>query len=302
MGGWHPSGLVLGANGNFFGTTVSEGTRQSAGEVFEMTPAGKLKVLHSFCSEPHCADGEAPFGTLVQGTDGNFYGTTYEGGANQTACYRGCGTIFKITPAGQFTTLYSFCSQTGCSDGEGPNGGLVLAPDGNFYGTTNAGGTSSQCFPSGCGTIFQITPPGQLTTLYNFCSQTGCSDGELPYAGLLLATNGKLYGTTLFGGTDTGCSSNENSGCGTVFSISMGFKPLVKTLPGFGKVGEGIEILGNELTSVTSVAFSSISATFTIKSPTVILADVPSGATTGYVTVVTHSGTLTSNVPFSVIP
>src|SRR5271156_3730450 len=110
-----------------------------------------------------------------------------------------------MTPAGQLTTLYSFCSQSGCTDGANPIAGLVQATNGNLYGTTYFGGTN------GLGTVFEITPAGQLTTLYSFCSQSGCTDGATPYAGLVQATNGNLYGTTSEGGTNF---------AGTVFDIT----------------------------------------------------------------------------------
>ncbi len=148
-----------------------------------MTPGGRLTNLYSFCSQPGCADGELPYAGLIQGANGNLYGTTLAGGTS------GTGTVFEITPAGQLTTLYKFCSQPGCTDGAAPFAGLVQA-NGNFYGTTEAGGTS------GYGTVYEITPAGRLTTLYNFCSLSGCADGFRPYAGLLLASDGNLYGTT----------------------------------------------------------------------------------------------------------
>jgi uncharacterized repeat protein (TIGR03803 family) len=89
--------------------------------VFKITPTGTLTTLYSFCAQSGCTDGEYPVAGLVQGTDGNFYGTTPEGGAN------GGGTVFKITPTGTLTTLYSFCAQSGCTDGEDPVAGLVQA-------------------------------------------------------------------------------------------------------------------------------------------------------------------------------
>jgi uncharacterized repeat protein (TIGR03803 family) len=144
--------------------------------------------------------------SLVQGTDGNFYGTTSDGGTDDPP--NNDGTVFKITPAGMLTAIYSFCAQTGCTDGEHPAAGLVQATDGNFYGTTTYGGAN------GGGTVFKITRAGALTTLYSFCAvllNGFCMDGSGPYAGLVLATNGNLYGTTEVGGT------NDH---GTVFQIT----------------------------------------------------------------------------------
>lgn len=199
------AGLVLGSDGNFYGTTLSGGNANNGGTVFKITSAGKLTTLYSFCSQPNCADGDALFTGLVQGSDGNFYGTTTVGGANGVGgemcgsqilpAYLGCGTVFKLTPKGALTTLYSFCSKPNCADGYQPMSGLVQATDGNFYGTTYGGGTSAFC-PSGCGTIFKITPAGVLTTFYNFCSQFECVDGEYPSSSLIQANDGNFYGTS----------------------------------------------------------------------------------------------------------
>jgi len=134
---------------------------------------------------------------VVQATDGNFYGATGHGGASGNNCDGlGCGTVFKITPSGTLTPLYSFCTQTGCPDGQFPNGELLQASDGNFYGTTPEGGTN------GGGTVFQITPTGTLTTLYSFCSIGRCADGADPTAPLVQATGGNFYGTTYGGGAN----------------------------------------------------------------------------------------------------
>jgi len=132
---------------------------------------------------------------LVQGTDGNFYGTASSGGANNG------GTVFKITTAGKLTTLYNFCSLTSCADGSEPAAGLVLASNGKFYGTTLSGDANSQ------GTVYKITAAGKLSTLHSFNN----TDGASPYVGLIQAANGNLYGTTSEGGTD---------GYGTIFEIT----------------------------------------------------------------------------------
>jgi YVTN family beta-propeller protein/uncharacterized repeat protein (TIGR03803 family) len=196
------AGLVQASNGNFYGTTSDGGANNGGGTVFEIA-AGQLTTLYSFCSQPGCTDGNASQAPLVQATNGNLYGTTYAGGA------AGEGTVFEITLSGQFTTVYSFCSLEDCADGAYPYAGLVQASNGNFYGTTSGGGATDFC--SGCGTVFEITPAGQLTTLYNFCSQEDCADGSFPIAGLVQASNGNLYGTTVTGGAN---------GEGTVFEIT----------------------------------------------------------------------------------
>jgi len=260
-------GLVQATDGNFYGITAlggananCNGGNQSCGTVFKINPTTRaLTTLHSFDG----TDGSFPNG-LVQATDGNFYGTAQEGGAN------GGGTVFKITPGGTLTTLYNFCSQTSCTDGSGPMDALIQAIDGNFYGTTARGGTIFKMTPEGklttlgstcCylyaglvqatdgnfygttyldggaygeGSVYEITQRGTVTTLYSFCAETGCPDGAAPIAGLVQGTDGTLYGTTLGGGA---------SGDGTIFSLSVGLGPFVETLPTSGKVGAAVKIL-----------------------------------------------------------
>ncbi len=196
------AGLVQATDGNLYGTTEMGGSYEYYGEVFKITPSGTVTTLYSF---ENGTDGANPYAGVVQATDGNFYGTTESGGAN------GAGTVFKVTPSGTFTLLYTFCSKSGCKDGGSPYAGLVQATDGNFYGTTVAGNVYN-----GAGTIFKITPSGTFTLLYTFCSKSGCKDGSSPYAGLIQATDGNLYGTTDFGGAN--CLSD--GGCGTVFKIT----------------------------------------------------------------------------------
>jgi uncharacterized repeat protein (TIGR03803 family) len=147
--------------------------------------------IHSFQSLS--PTGANPYTALVQGSDGNFYGTASGGGIY------GLGTVFQITPAGVLTVIYSF---TGGSDGATPRGALVQGANGNFYGTAEYGGTN------GDGTIFEITPAGVLTPLYNF---TGQPDGATPLADSVQGADGNYYGTTAYGGA---------SGNGTVFRIT----------------------------------------------------------------------------------
>ena len=156
------------------------------------------------------------------------------------------------------------------------------------------GGANGTCSSGqGCGAIYRIAA-GKQTTLYNFCSQTNCSDGEAPLTGALLqATNGNFYGTTRYGGANA---------VGTLFSLSVGLGPFVETRPTSAKVGVKVIILGNKLTSATSVSFNGTTATFKVVSGTEITATVPTGATTGAVQVKVPSGTLKSNVAFHVNP
>ena len=288
------AGLVQATNGYLYGTTEFGGAGpygSGGGTVFKITPSGTLTTLYSFCLQSGCPDGELPLSGLVQGTNGYLYGTTAAGGANGNL-----GTVFKITPSGTLTTVYSFCSQSGCADGDDPVAGLVQATDGNFYGTTDYGGAGK--YGSG-GTVFKITPSGKLTTLYSFCSQSRCTDGEYPYAALVQATNGDFYGTTYVGGATIGGCMLGN-GCGKVFSLSVSLGPFVETQTTSGKVGAAVKILGSDLIGATSVTFNGTAATFTVVSRYLITTTVPAGATTGTVQVVTPNGTLSSNLPFRV--
>jgi uncharacterized repeat protein (TIGR03803 family) len=202
------AGLLQAPSHNLYGTTEFGGAA-SAGSVFKLTPSGTLSVLHSFDG----SDGFTPYAGLVRAPDGNLYGTTGGSGSGPTIS----GTVFRLTPAGKLTTLHQFCSKTNCTDGANPWGVLVKAKDGNFYGTTAAGGThvckTRGQEKIGCGTVFRITPKGKLTTLYNFCSQGGnnCTDGITPFAGLVEARDGSFYGTTSGGGANAD---------GTVFRIT----------------------------------------------------------------------------------
>lgn len=182
--------LVQGSDGNFYGTTERGGSFDG-GTVFKITPGGVLTTLHSFSGSP---DGDAPTANLLQGNDGNFYGTTHHGGSGHA------GTVFKITLGGVLTTLVSFDG----SNGRFPGAGLVQGSDGNFYGTTQGNGISD------FGSVFQTTPDGSLTALFSFNSWTD-PNGTRPYAGLVQGTDGNLYGNTSEGGAN-------NSG--TVFKIT----------------------------------------------------------------------------------
>jgi uncharacterized repeat protein (TIGR03803 family) len=156
----------------------------------------------------YCEDGAGPYAGLVQGTDGNFYSTTYAMGVAASGRL-GDGTVFKITPGGTVTTLHIFCPVLYCTEGGNPVAGLVQGTDGNFYGTIPFGG--NVIIGRRCGRVFTITPDGTLTYLYNFCSQGNCLDGDAPVAGLVQATDGNFYGTTYDGGANN---------YGTVFKIT----------------------------------------------------------------------------------
>jgi uncharacterized repeat protein (TIGR03803 family) len=204
--------LVNGHDGFFYGTTNYGGSGTACGSsgcgtVFRITPTGTLTTLHSF----NATDGANPQGGLVQGTDGNFYGATlFDAGGS---CVLGCGTIFKISPTGAFTTLHSF---TGGADGGYVYAALIQATDGNFYGVTFTGGSADE------GTVFQMTPSGTVTTIHNFCTAgVPCPDGGNALGGLVQASDGNLYGTAPRGG-DASCSLGGYDGCGTIFRITLG--------------------------------------------------------------------------------
>jgi uncharacterized repeat protein (TIGR03803 family) len=200
-----PNPMILATDGNFYGTTWAGGGARgldgSGGTVFRITPAGMLTTLYSFCSQPDCSDGFAPAAPLIEGADGNFYGTTtgYGAGTNDK------GTIFQITPDGKLTTLYRFCSQTNCLYSYGMFAGVAQGVDGDFYGTDRGGGKYQ------CGDVFKVSVTGSLTTLYSFCSEPGFVDGFAPESGVIQGIDGNFYGTTLSGG---------NYDYGTVFSMT----------------------------------------------------------------------------------
>jgi uncharacterized repeat protein (TIGR03803 family) len=322
---------VLASTGNLYGTT-SNGGNSGSGVVFEITPAGALRTLHSFCAQgAPCSDGQYPYSGLVQASNGNLYGTTLSGGANYE------GEVYEITPMGQFKVIYSFCALQDCGDGSTPYAGLIQAANGNLYGATYSGGafnygTVFQITPTGQlttlhsfdnsdgayptyaptqandgnlygttsqslgvfygGTIYEITAAGEFTSLYAFCNFTRCT-GLLPLGGLAQDTDGTFYGTTW------GASSDAYDG--TVYSYSTGLSPLVETVPAAAKPGARVIILGNNLTGSTNVTFNGTPATFTVESDTYITATVPTGAATGTVQVTTPSGTLDSNPSFQVL-
>jgi uncharacterized repeat protein (TIGR03803 family) len=197
--GAEPNWLVGAAGGTLYGTT-SEGGAYNRGAVFELDKKSHETVLYSFRGD---TDGEWP-NAVMRGADGNFYGTTEYGG--DTGCYAGCGTVFKLTPSGNKTTLYTF---TGGADGAVPVGGLVQDSAGNLYGVTGSGGNLSCNDGYGCGTVFEVDAAGKETVLYSFI---GGNDGTFP-VGLIRDQEGNFYGTTSEGGTFNN---------GTVFKLDTG--------------------------------------------------------------------------------
>jgi len=266
--------LVQGTDGDFYGTLT--------GDVFKITTAGQLKILHSF-DGTHGAD---PVGPLVQASDGNFYGTTASGGTNNG------GVVFKMTPTGAFKVLYNMNG-----NGSSPLAGLVQATDGNFYGPNFYGGGDDVCSGQ-CGVIFEITPAGTFSALLDFTK----TDGAYPAVTPIQHTNGVIYGDTSAGGNGKVKPCNPDTmSCGVFYSYA-GLPPFVSLLPYSVKVGKTIGFLGQGFTSASAVSFNGITATFHVESDTFLTAVVPSGATTGVASVTTSGGTLNSNRPFRVTP
>jgi uncharacterized repeat protein (TIGR03803 family) len=321
-------GMVQALNGLLYGTTNGGGAH-GGGTVFDIkTTGGTPNILYSFCSLSECTDGDAPQATLIQGTDGNFYGSTYDGGA-----FTYYGNVFKITSTGTFTSLHSFDG----TDGDEPIGGLTQAIDGNFYGTTQVDGAN------GYGTVYKITSSGTLTTLYNFCVSSACPDGSFPEDPLVQGTDGNLYGTTFSGGAfghgtifsittagvlttlhsfdnteggqpwagviqDTNGTfygttySGGTSNLGAVYSLSMGLAPFIKINPPAAKVGATVTILGTNLTGATSVTFGTLPAkTFKVVSSSEITAVVPAITKNVKVTVVAPGGTYSTYPAFRLV-
>jgi uncharacterized repeat protein (TIGR03803 family) len=239
-GGWSGSGLIPGSAGNFFGVNNSQvyqlapdgnltplftfpfhgalqlypnlveasdgslygvdenGGTNSEGMVFKITrTAGDVTDTFAELTEFNYSNGSSPTAGLIHGSDGNFYGTTRGGAPN------GYGTVFRMTPDGDLTTIFAFHG----TDGSGPQA-LIQASDGNFYGTTSVGGAQN------AGTVFRLTTDGVLTSL---CSFMG-TNGSNPQAGLVQGPDGHLYGTTSKGGI---VDSGNSSGYGTVFRVVL---------------------------------------------------------------------------------
>jgi uncharacterized repeat protein (TIGR03803 family) len=202
------SSLILDSKGNLYGTTYAGGA-DSLGTIFEVTPDGTETVLYSFKGGD---DGADPSAGLIVDASGNFYGTTYDGGASDL------GTVFELAANGTESVLYSF---KGGSDGENPVASLILDGQGNLYSTTYSGGSSDN------GTVFKLAPDGTETVLYTFA---GGSDGTSPDSSVAMDKKGNLYSSTLYGGNMTDCGGN---GCGTTFKLAPdGTKTILHAFAG----------------------------------------------------------------------
>ena len=358
-------GLTLGSDGNFYGTT-STGGDYGYGTIFKITPVGTFTTLHSFdsadCEYPYsppvqgksgafygvtssgCAysitssgafkklSTAVPFGSyspLLLASDGNFYGTAWEGGANA------CGSVFRMSAAGVVNIIYSF----DWTHGAFPYSPLVQGSDNLLYGVAVTAGAN------GGGVIFKMTTAGKITLLHQFDSSS-LTDGYAPVAGLVAASDGNYYGSTdqgysggtarwgvLFKITKAGTYSvlyrfDQTHGAtpystavqhtngnvygatyeggvgngGVFYRLALGLKPFVLLLTTSGTAGQTVQILGTGLTGTTSVKFGTGSANFSVISDTYLTAVVPDAGTTGFVTVTAPSGTFTSQQQFNVVP
>jgi uncharacterized repeat protein (TIGR03803 family) len=315
--------VIQASNGAFYGVTSAGGSNNN-GTFFRITSAGSFTTLASFQSGVNGSNPNLP----TQGTDGNFYGTTHNGGPN-SGC---CGTVYKSTAAGKITVLYTF------PGGEGsPVGQLVEGSDGNFWGVTNG-----VPFISG-GELFKVSPSGDFTVVHTF---SGTGDACCSSSGLIAGSDGNLYGVTNAGGTanvgaiynvdpstdayavlysfcsgdscvfygpgpvllqDTsgtfyGNTEGSSDGGSWFFSYDTGLAPFVRTLTQSGEVGATVIFLGQDFTGATKVEFGGAKAQFKAVSDTELDAAVPAAGATGPVTVVTPGGRLTALSNFKVLP
>lgn len=267
--GYQGGQLFQGSDGNLYGG-LNQGGTNSAGTLFKVSTAGVVTVLHNFAVGG--SDGAQAATGMVQAPNGTYYGTPSAGGTN------GVGVVYKLTSTGTYTVLHDFGAST---DGANP-GVLMLANDGNMYGVTNSGGSNN------CGTLFKVTQAGAFSVLYNFVNSSGCNPG----AYLTQDTDGNLYGVTNAGGAN---------GDGSFFKVNLGLSAFITLQQTAGNVGSKIGILGQGFSSSSVVKFNGVQATtVTLTGTTYLTATVPTGASSGYVTVTTGSTTLTSTQKFTV--
>jgi uncharacterized repeat protein (TIGR03803 family) len=263
--------LIQAWDGYLYGTNPGGGLGPCApyGCVFRMSLAGAFKTIYKFDN----THGAEPYSPVTQANDKNLYGTTPGGGKDDS------GVAFKLTTKGAIKLLHEF---TGSYDGGSPDAGLV-ASDGYLYGAATGGGTGPY------GTLFDLTRTGAFSVLYDF----DYTHGGNPYASSMQHTNGTIYGLAAYGGAYGG---------GVLYSLNAGLRPFVALMGILGKPGQIARILGQGFTTATSVTFGTGSAIFAVGSDTFMIAVIPAEGTSGYVRVITGSGTLTSNKQFRVVP
>jgi uncharacterized repeat protein (TIGR03803 family) len=288
--------LIQASNGNIYGTTSFA---PGYGTFFRVTPAGVITTLYSFCSLANCADGSQPLQGVIQASDGNFYGTTYGGGANND------GTIFKITAAGVLTTLHSF----NATDGDNIDSGIFQNTNGTLYGLTHNGG------PDNSGTVYSltnklpafvhtITPGGAVGARVVILGNTLTGATAVSFNGTAatfkVVSNTEITTTVPVGATSGKLTVTAASG---TLSSDRTYRvtPKVTTFsPASGPVGTSVTITGASLTQTSKVAFGGKTATFTVDSDTQVTATVPTGAVTGRIAITTAGGTASSATSFTV--
>jgi uncharacterized repeat protein (TIGR03803 family) len=298
-------GMVQANDGTLYGTTYGGGTK-NWGTVFKILPTGNgYAILHNFDRTADINDGIQPLAGLALGTDGNVYGTSGGGG------HQNSGALFRVTPAGAYATLYSFCAVSGCKDGFFPQTGMVQHTNGKFYGVTESGGQSvngGEYYSLDMG----LSPFVSLVSVWGKVGATI----EVLGQGFTGSTSVKLGGTaanfTIV--SDTYLTAKVPAGSsgfvtvtapgGTLTSSRKFFvTPVVTSFaPPSGPVGTQVVITGNGLIQATKVAFGSKSAAFVVNSDTKITATVPTGAVTNKISITTPGGKATSKTSFTVTP
>ena len=308
------SGLVQGNDGNLYGTTIYGGTK-GTGVIFKITPAGRLSVLHSMNGS---TDGAQPFGGLVLGTDGSFYGANAYGGTVNANCSDGCGTLFKITPTGSYSVLYKFDSATGAQAHVTP----FQHTSGVVYGDTTVGGTGNvnPCFTGNCGVFYKwqnsSLPPfvslmpyfGRVGKVVEFLGQgfvAGKTSVSFNGAAASVTVVSSTYLTAVVpNGATTGSVAVTTSGVKLSSNKIFRVTPQISSFtPSSGKVGTAVMITGVSLKQTTAATFGGVRATsFTVKSDTQVTATVPTGAKTGNIVINTAGGSAASSAIFTVTP
>jgi uncharacterized repeat protein (TIGR03803 family) len=279
--------LFQASDGNLYGTLYACALNSGFGVgcVYKISTAGVFKEIYGFAG----STGQSPCTGVIQAKNGNLYGATNQGAANNF------GNIYKLTTAGVYTDLHDFNNTTdaSCGDNVGRTTvNLLQVTDGSFYGVNGING------PSGAGSIYKLTS-ANVFTAFLFPSPPPV-DGEAPLSTLIQNTNGIVYGTTASGGP-TSCSPCQ----GVFFSVATGDAAFVnlESTQKTGLIGASIGMFGQGFSSASVVKFGGVASTsVTLSGTTYLTAKVPAGALTGAVTVTTGSTTLTSPQTFKVKP
>jgi uncharacterized repeat protein (TIGR03803 family) len=297
-GDYAAGGMVQAANGKFYGAAMLGGV-SNAGVIYSLTSSGTYAMLHSVNGT---TDGYEPYGQVLLASDGNFYGVTNGGGSV------GCGTIFKVTPAGAYSVVYNFDSTHGCS----PEEQVIQGTNGLLYGLVNGGGAY------GNGAFYSLSVPGlrKFAGLVTTTAAQGANIGILGQgfnntsvvsfdgvnATAITLSGGTFILATVPAGALTGTVTVTTGANVLTSTQSFKVKPTITSFtPPSGPVGTPVMITGTGLTQTTKVTFGGVAATtFTVNSDTQVTADVPASAVTGKITITTSGGTATSSGTFTV--